>query len=545
MSRIRADDVDDVVTERAERSSVAVADSETAVRRVEEAQEGGDVVDIAGSFPSLVSLDGVAPAHIVVLGAGVCGLYAARCLSRLGLRVTLLERESVVGGLAAGHARGRNFFDLGVHHLHAFDAEIFEDVRTLMGASMIAVEKDARIRYGRGFRRYPLEFFDLLTGIPPWTLFRALAGMVAQQARNRIRPRDARNAEEALVQLYGRPLYRFFFEDFTSRYWGMPPARLSAAFVRRKMPRLSAVDVVKKALWSLGLRDPRGATVDSALARETLYYGPTGSREMPEALARAVREAGGRVLTGCPVEAIEIEIDARPAGDGSGGPVGQRAPAARAVGVRYRAPGGQERRLACDGVISTIPINHLVGCLDPAPPAGVARAAAALRHRALVVYGLRVSRERLLDALYIYYRDRRFHRLAEPKLSGLVVEPPEHTILLAEVMCDVGDAMWSGRPEAVDALMDDLEAEGVLHRAEVVEMHRVQAEHAYPVFDLGFEEHLACIEEALAGIANLRSVGRQGGFCYPNMHVSMRMGAVAAAEVAAMVGAARGGAPGG
>lgn len=32
----------------------------------------------------------------------------------------------------------------------------------------------------------------------------------------------------------------------------------------------------------------------------------------------------------------------------------------------------------------------------------------------------------------------------------------------------------------------------------------------------------------MGGLANLRSTGRQGALCYPNMHGAMRMGADAA-----------------
>lgn len=54
-----------------------------------------------------------------------------------GLRVTVLEKEEMVGGLAAGHLRAGNYYDLGVHHLHAFDQAIFEDIRaiTVSGSS--------------------------------------------------------------------------------------------------------------------------------------------------------------------------------------------------------------------------------------------------------------------------------------------------------------------------------------------------------------------------------------------------------------------------
>ena len=161
-----------------------------------------------------------------------------------------------------------------------------------MGERLIPSEKVALIRYGKGYRRYPLEFMDLLTGIPPWTLTRALAGLTWQQLLNRRRQAEPANAEEALIRLYGKPLYHFFFRDFTHRYWGFPPTELSATFVRSKMPRLSAVDFVKKALGRLGMKEQSGETVEGATARETLWYSRSGSREMPMALADVVREQG-------------------------------------------------------------------------------------------------------------------------------------------------------------------------------------------------------------------------------------------------------------
>ncbi|NOY00682.1 MAG: amine oxidase, partial [Verrucomicrobia bacterium] len=53
----------------------------------------------------------------------------------------------------------------------------------------------------------------------------------------------------------------------------------------------------------------------------------------------------------------------------------------------------------------------------------------------------------------------------------------------------------------------------------------------YPVFGLGFEPHLQAVQDFVASLENVRSVGRQGGFCYPNMHSAMRMGADAADEI--------------
>jgi len=455
----------------------------------------------------------------------VCGLYAARVVAGAGLNVTVLERDDVVGGLAAGRWIEGNWIDLGTHHLHAFDEGIFDDVRSIMGTRLRPIEKRALVRYGRGFRRYPLAFGDLLRGIPPWTLARALAGLVGQQLVNRVRPREAADAEQALIALYGRPLYRFFFRDFTARYWGMSPRALSATFVRRKMPRLSAIDIIKRALAPLGFRDARGAAVDSALAEETLWYGVRGSGEMPQALAEHVVACGGRIVTSAPVTAVETV-------------------AGRVVAVRYRPAGAGtddtgDVRLLCDAVINTAPINHIVPRFDPPPPPAVTAAAAALRHRPMVAYAFLIRRPRVLDALYVYYRDRHFHRLAEPKNSGLAIDPPDHTLLLAELMCAPDDGLWRGDPDAVAAVVRDLEAEGVCRADEIVRLHIVHAPEAYPVFDLGFEPHLAALQDFVARWPNAWSVGRQGGFGYPNMHAAMREGASAAENAVAIVQAAR------
>jgi protoporphyrinogen oxidase len=450
---------------------------------------------------------------VVVLGAGVCGLYAARSLLREGARVTVLERRELVGGLAAGRERNGNYYDFGVHQLHASDPEVFADLQGLMGDRLLPTPKRALIRHAGGYRRYPLELRDLLLGIPPWTLMSALGGLVAQQVRNRLRPRSAASAEEALVQAYGRPLYRLFFRDFTHRYWGRQPAQLSAGFVRAKMPRLSAVDVLRRAL---GLRDAQGL-VESALAEETLYYARTGSRELPMALADDVLAHGGELRLESVVNGIEL-------GRSAGGP--------SATAVRY-LHAGTEIRVRCDAMLSTLPLTSLIEALGAAAPADVSAAAAALAYKALAVYGFLVRRPRVLEAPSVYFRDRIFHRLSEPKHCGLRVCPENWTVLLAETTCEVGDDRFRGGPEGRGRIVAELEAEGLLRASEIAETHVFADEFAYPVFARGFESQLERVRAFLGELGNLRSAGRQGAFAYPNMHGAMRMGRDAAHELLA------------
>jgi protoporphyrinogen oxidase len=89
-----------------------------------------------------------------------------------------------------------------------------------------------------------------------------------------------------------------------------------------------------------------------------------------------------------------------------------------------------------------------------------------------------------------------------------------------------------------ERIMADLEAEAICTRDQIVEWHVLHAETGYPVFRLGFEPHHQAVKDFLATIPNLQTTGRQGGFCYPNMHSAMRMGAKAADAVLAKHGSA-------
>ena len=456
--------------------------------------------------------------RVAVLGGGPCGLYAARVLSQAGVPVTVLDKGDRPGGLATSHQRGGNWYDMGCHMLHEFDQEIYEDIMRLMGEESIPVQLDAKIRWAGAFYRYPLQFQDMIRGIPLPTLFQYCMGLFAAQIRSSLVPWIPSNAEEALIMLYGRPLYEFFFKDFTHRYWGIHPRELSATFITTKMPRLSAVDVLKRALSKVGIQDRTVRAVDSALLEETLHYSRTGAEAMPRHLARAIREAGGVVLQ--EAEVLRVEHD----------PLHRRV-----TRVHYRHQ-GSEHALECEECISTIPLSRLATVALPEPPAEVLEAARHIRYKPIAIYGLLVKKPRCIDGLYIYYRDRAFHRVGEPKNAGLVVQPPDHTVLIVETTCEVGDHKWTGDEAMRDQIFSDLEAEGICQREEIVETHLLQSETGYPIFALGFEPHLERVKQWISSLGNLQSVGRQGGFTYPNMHSAMRMGAKAAGVVLGRLG---------
>lgn len=442
------------------------------------------------------------PHTLTILGGGPCGLYAAHTALELGATVTLVEKEDHFGGLAAGHHLNGNWFDLGVHMLHAFDEEVFATCREAMGEERIEVPLKSHIKWGGKIYHYPLRGRDILAGIPPFTLARCMIGLLIAEfdARNgKLTPGD--DAESALIELYGGPLYEFFFEGFTERYWGIHPRNLAAEFVRRKMPRLSAVDVLKNLLEKIRLTKPR-VTTEGALRFETLHYSRTGSEALPRSLANFIEHKGATLHLNSPVNRIHHD------------------------GGRITAIETESGTFHSDSFLSTIPLPQLVRALSPSAPQGVLDAAAQLTFKPMTVYALLVKKDKCMEALYTYYRDRTFHRVGEPKNAGLLVKPEGHTTLIVETTCEINDPKWRG--DAFPQILTDLVAEGLCTAEQVVHHQLIHATHAYPIFAKGFERHLTTITDYLNQFTNLRTTGRQGAFTYPNMHSAMRMGADAA-----------------
>ncbi len=99
---------------------------------------------------------------VIVIGAGIAGLTAAALLSKSGLKVVLLEKQSRPGGYFMGFKRKGFTFDSSIQWLNGFNESGFAGrIFGYIGPDFPKCKKSDRIR------RYKGESFDyLLTGDP-------------------------------------------------------------------------------------------------------------------------------------------------------------------------------------------------------------------------------------------------------------------------------------------------------------------------------------------------------------------------------------------
>jgi protoporphyrinogen oxidase len=444
--------------------------------------------------------------RVLIIGSGVCGLYAGITLVRAGADVTILEKEPRIGGLAAGYQFGENFCDFGVHMLHAFNKEIFEDCASMMGKERIETELDARIRWGGTSCKYPLRFRDMLKAMPPFTLARCVVGLLTAELTGAKNRATIRNAEDALIAYYGAPLYEYFFEEFTHKYWNIHPRDLSAEFIRRKMPRLSAVDVIRKLLPFK--KKNEASITESALDHETLHYSKTGAETLPRSLASDFVKRGGKLLTDSQLTTISLNP----------------------CQAHYFHQGREYQWLG-DHIINTAPLHSLFGLLGNDAPPDLHLAVAQLKYKPTVVYAILVKKDRCMDGLYTYYRNRTFHRIGEPKNAGMIVKPDHHTILIVESTCEIDDYKWQGSERYKDEIIVGLGEEHLCQADEIINWNLMRSPYGYPIYTNGFDAHLEKLNTWIDQQSQLSSTGRQGAFCYPAMHTAMQLGKSTAQEV--------------
>jgi protoporphyrinogen oxidase len=185
-------------------------------------------------------------------------------------------------------------------------------------------------------------------------------------------------------------------------------------------------------------------------------------------------------------------------------------------------------------VISSIPITEMVGLLKPEVPSLVLQAAQNLKFRSHVGLFIRLDRESVMPDQWIYFPEKKipFGRVSEPKNFSKNMSPRGKTSLLVEFFCWENDSVWNAESdELMDMSREWLTETGLLKEPDVIGISAHRERHAYPIYELGYEENLNVVKGYLHGLENLQMVGRSGLFRYNNQDHSLEMGILAGENI--------------
>lgn len=454
------------------------------------------------------------PQHVIVLGAGPGGLTCAHELARTGYRVTVVDRESFIGGLSRTIERDGFRFDLGGHRWFTKNPALDAWFRNLMRGRLVTVERTSRILFGGKWFDFPITVGNVLRTAGVVTS----AACLVDWGRTRVaglfgggRPVTMR---DAFRSQFGDRLYDMFFRRYSEKVWGRPCSEMSADWVSQRSKGLSIWTALSNAL----LR-PR-AKAQSLI--ETFLYPRRGYSDICERLREDIlSEPENRVILGANVERVDVSDPLRPK-------------------VRWRV-GGAVVEEAADYVVSTVALPALVGKLvHPRPPESVVASAASLEFRSVVCVNLMLDMPRLTSDTWVYCHDEGlgFARFHEPKnWSPDMVPDASKTSVVLEYFCSEGDAVWSmSESDLVARSVRELASLGLLTKERVIGGFAVKAREAYPVYSLGYADRLQSMKDYVASLPRVAIVGRGGTFRYNNADHSIEMGLLTAQMIRGEVG---------
>lgn len=427
-----------------------------------------------------------APPPIVVLGAGLTGLAAARHLPAGSYRI--VERAAQGGGHAVTIEDQGFRFDRTGHLLHLRDPGIRAMVEELLGGELLAIDRRSRVWSHGVYTEYPFQANTW--GLPRDVALECVAGFVRAHERDPGTPPTS--FDDFIRRRFGEGIARHFMVPYNTKIWGVSPADMTAEWCDRFVPVPSLEEVLDGAMGP-----PRAALGYNA----RFLYPRRGIGALPEALARG----------------IPVELSTEPLAID---------PRARTVTLA----GGEV--VPWKALVATIPLPRVVALCGGAAPPEVRAAAGRLRCTGLAYLDVALARPVETDLHWAYVPEERwpFYRVGVYTNFSPDLAPAGRASLYVELASREAPDLPTLVPEVTRGLV----AMGLVASATDVSFVRARRlDFAYVVYDHDWSAARRVVLDWLDR-QKVVCAGRYGAWNYSSMEDALLMGRDAATRAIAI-----------
>ncbi|HEX6310922.1 MAG TPA: NAD(P)/FAD-dependent oxidoreductase [Acidimicrobiia bacterium] len=442
--------------------------------------------------------------NVVIVGAGPAGLTAAYMLTKRGVTSTVLESDSIVGGISRTTERDGWRFDIGGHRFFTKVQPVEDLWFEILGPDeFLRRPRLSRIYYRGKFYDYPISAMNALRNLGPVEAARCVLSYLWVRIRP---PKDKSTLEGFVASRFGWRLYRHFFKTQSEKVWGVPCTEIQADWGAQRIKNLSLFRAVWEALKPKAVRKKAEKAKQVTSLIEEFNYPKFGPGQMWERCTELVTAKGTKVTFNSVVTRVHHE----------GG---------RAVAVTAETD-GVPTRYECTHVVSSMPIGALLRAMDPPVPPEIEASADALRYRDFITVALVLPEEAGFPDNWIYINDATVEvgRIQNFGRWSPYLVKDGRTCLGLEFFVNEGDRMWTKADEdLIEQGKRELVEIGLLDDPSRVEAgYVVRMPKAYPMYDAVYKENV----ERLAGwlsqhAPNVFPVGRNGMHKYNNQDHSM------------------------
>ena len=407
---------------------------------------------------------------IVILGSGMAGLGAARCLHAEGLASTVYDKNPYPGGHTTSHRVGGFTFDEGPHVSFTRNERIRQLFSDSIGGDYQSVTASINNYWQGHWVRHPA--ITNLHSLPPELVVQIIRDFIDRPGAP-----EVRNYADWLNASYGETFARTFPMQYTRKYHTTPAENMSTEWVGPRLYQASLEEVL------LGAVSPAAQKVH--YVQDYRYPTHGGFAGYVRGLVGGLRIELNHTVT---------RIDPR----------------------RRTVDFGNGAVTEYDALISSLPLPELIRRVAGAPRE-VLEAAETLACTSVVLVNLGIDRADVSNAswTYFYDEDLPFSRVSFPHVYSPNVVPSGASAIQAEVYFSRKYRPLTQSPESlIDDVVDGLVRCGLLRPDDRILLRHAQLiPYANVIFDLDRAAALRVVHGYLEEIG-VAPVGRYGEWGY-------------------------------
>jgi|TARA_B100002003_G_C14153333_1_gene554960 protoporphyrinogen oxidase len=439
----------------------------------------------------------------VIIGAGVSGLaFAYECLLR-GHDVTLIEKDSRIGGLSKSITYNDCQLDIGVHILHGRDSEVLGKVREVVTPEKwVKVKRNGKLYLKGKYISWPFKF----SAIYELPFLLGLKITYEQIFNKKTQVVGLNNFQDELLQIYGPTLYYSFFYPLTRKFLKTDPGLIhsdwafSSLRAATKIEDESFTESYKYLTNETDSKKEFNAirfilkSITANRDEEPFYYFKNGFGTLVESYKEKILDLGGRIETSLTVDWFVINQDQ----------------------INACVVDGKE--YDCNNVVWTGNLVDLYGLLDIEDPQ-----LSYIHSRYIFVFLENCNK----DHQVCYYADEdvSFSRgtILSNHSKSIINNVKVSDIICLEYSYRSIEELRAGSAGTTDIALRDLIKVGIINStSEIYDTYEIKVPYTYPVLSMDYKEKLSCVQEKINKYKNLITIGRQATFSYDNVDVVIK-----------------------
>ncbi|MDQ3896723.1 MAG: FAD-dependent oxidoreductase [Actinomycetota bacterium] len=423
---------------------------------------------------------------IVIIGAGPTGLGAGYRLQELGYDDwVMLEANDYVGGLATSFTDEAGFtYDIGGHVMFSHYQYYDDLVDKLMGGDYTELQREAWVWTEGRFIPYPFQ--NNIRDLEPQTVFECVQGLIEAQrqslggAAEQGGGPSPTNFAEWVQTVFGAGIAKHFMLPYNFKVWATPAELMNYIWIGERVSVVNVENILRNVI----------------LGEDQVSWGPNNTFKYP------LRGGTGFLYDGLR-QFVEHKLHLET-------PVASVDPVEKVV----RTTDG--RTWPYDVLLSTMPLNKLVGSMESVPDA-VRGAVDGLHWSGSHIVGVGLDRPANSTKNWIYFPepDVPFYRVTYlSNYSPYITPEPDQTLFLTET------SRSPHKPEdgatIVDRVVDGLVATGLMDDSDrdlIVTTWLCSPDMSYPVPSITRDASLGTIQPWLRS-QDVWSRGRFGAWLY-------------------------------